>query len=421
MTRPAILVLAPTAPAAGGSGLAMRAGAFAEALARIGRVEIVVVPLFGPPAPAALAWLARYADRVTVIDPRGRLDSHFALVARLADPGARAEAFARYGRPSLTAPLTVEVAAEVAAATAGRAYDLVHVARAYLAPLALSLPLTTAGGARPLLTLDADEDDARFARRRAVAERRLGRPDDARILDLEARAHERIAAETLPAFARVWVSSRQDMESLRKAAPDAAFDLAPNGAAAGPFRRRSERAGRASLLFVGALGYAPNDEAVTWFLNRVWSRLHHVAGLELDIVGASPSPALRRLARRRGVRLHGFQPDLAPFYRRAALVIAPLRSGAGTRIKIVEAAMRGVPVVATTLAAEGLPLAAGRHIRLADRPEDFARAIVEALRHPAESTRLARAARAAALRGNDRSGIVARIAAQADALLAARA
>lgn len=418
MTRPAILILTPTAPAPTGSGLAMRVGAFVEALARVGRVDVVIVPLFGPPAATALAWLERLADRITVVDPRGRLDSHFALVARLTDPDARAEAFARYGHPSLTASLTVEVAAEVAAATAGRAYDLVHVARAYLAPLALSLPLLAEGDGRPVLTLDADEDDARFARRKAAVQRRQRNLHTARILDLEARAHERIAAQTLPAFAKVWVSSRQDLESLRRSAPQAALELAENGAAAGPLWCRGN--GRPKLLFVGALSYEPNDEAVTWFLRRVWPRLRHVAGLEIDIVGAAPSPALRRLARRRGVRLHGFQPDLAPFYRRAALVVAPLRTGAGTRIKIVEAAMHGVPVVATRLAAEGLALRAGRHIWLADRPDDFARAIVEALHHPRQRTRLARAARIAMLHGNDRSCIVARIAAQARELLAAR-
>ncbi len=421
MTRPSILVLAPTAPAATGSGLAMRAGTFVEAMAGVGRVDVVVVPLFGPPAASALAWLGRLADSVAIVDPRGRLDSHFALLARLADPDTQAEAFAGYGRPSLTAPLTVEVAAEVAAATAGRAYDLVHVARSYLAPLALSLPLAAPGGGRPRLTLDADEDDARLMRRRAVVRRRQGNGHAARILDLEALAHQRIAEQTLSAFAKVWVSSRQDLKSLHRSAPHASLELAANSTTAGPPRPRGDgRSLHPTLLFVGALGYEPNDEAVTWFLRRVWPRLRHVAGLDFDIVGAAPSPALRRLARRPGVRLHGFQPDLAPFYRRAALVVAPLRTGAGTRIKIVEAAMQGVPVVATTLAAEGLPLGAGRHVWLADRPEDFARAIVEALRHPRQRARLAHAARVAMLNANDRSRIVARIAAQAGALLAAR-
>lgn len=421
MTRPAILVLAPTAPAATGSGLAMRAGAFVEALARVGRLDIVIVPLFGPPAEPALAWLGRLSERITVVDPRGRLDSHFALIARLSDPVAQAAAFARYGRPSLTAALTVEVAAEVAAATAGRTYDLVHVARSYLAPLALSLPLKADGGAPPPLTLDADEDDARLMRRSAAARRRQGNRHAARILDLEALAQERIVAQTLPAFAKVWVSSRQDLKSLGRSGPGAALELAANGTTACPTRLRGKgRRHRPTLLFVGALGYEPNDEAVAWFLGRVWPHLRHVAGLRLDIVGAAPSPALRRLARRRGVRLHGFQPDLAPFYRRATLVVAPLRTGAGTRLKIIEAAMHGVPVVATTLAAEGLPLDAGRHLWLADRPQDFARAIVEALAHPQRRGRLARAARTAVLHGNDRSRIVARIAAQADALLTAR-
>ncbi len=273
MTRPAILVLAPTAPADTGSGLAMRAGAFVEALARVGRVDVVIVPLFGPSTTAAPAWLARLADRVAMVDPRDRLDSHFALVSRLADPDARAEAFARYGRPSLTAPLTVEVAAEIAAAM-DRAYDLVHVARGYMAPLALSLPLMGTGGGRPVLTLDADEDDARFARRRAAVRRRQGNLDAARILDLEARAYERIAAQTLPAFAKVWVSSRQDLESLRRSAPGAALELAGNGATASlPMPRGGGRPGRPVLLFVGALGYEPNDEDVSWFLRRVWPHL----------------------------------------------------------------------------------------------------------------------------------------------------
>jgi len=398
----------------------MRAGTFVEALARVGHVDVVIVPLFGSPTAAALARLARLTDRVAIVDPRGRLDSHFSLIARLADPDAQAEAFARYGRPSLTAPLTVEVAAEVAAATAGRHYDLVHVARTYLAPLALSLPLTAPGGGRPVLTLDADENDPRLMQRQATIRRRQGSDHAARILDLEALAHQRIAAQTLPAFAKVWVSSRQDMNSLHRLVPGAPLELAANGTAPGPLRpRRRGRPPRATLLFVGALGYEPNDEAVTWFLRRVWPRLRHVAGLEFDIVGAAPSPALRRLARRQGIRLHGFQPNLAPFYRQSTLVVAPLRTGAGTRIKIIEAAMQGVPVVATTLAAEGLPLHAGRHLWLADRPEDFARAIVEALRHPMQRARLARAARAAVLRGNDRSRIVAQIAVQARALLAA--
>ncbi len=421
MTRPSILVLAPTAPAATGGGLAMRIGVFVGALARVGRVDVVIAPLFGPPTAPALAWPARLANRVAVVDPRGRLDSHFALLARLTDPDARAEAFAHYGKPSLTAALTAEVAAEIATATADRAYDLVHVARGYMAPLALSLPIAAPGGGRPILTLDADEDDARFARRKAAMRRRQGDLYAARILDLEARAYERIAAQTLPAFAKVWVSSRQDLKSLHGSAPKAALELAANSAAPVPLRPRDrERPGHARLLFVGALGYEANHEAVVWFLRRVWPRLRHVAGLEFDIVGAAPSPALRRLARQRGVRLHGFQPDLAPFYHRATLVVAPLRTGAGTRIKIVEAAMHGAPVVATALAAEGLTLGAGRHIWLADRPEDFARAIVEALRHPQRRLRLAQAARAAVQRGNDRARIVARIAAQAETLLAAR-
>lgn len=420
MTRPSILVLSPVVPAPFGSGLAMRGAVFVEALARVGTVDVVIVPLFGPPPPGAMAWLETRARRVTSVDPAGRLDSHFQLVGRLMDSEGRAEAFARYGRPSLTARLPAPVFADVAAALAGRDYDLVHVARGYMAPLALALRLTDPRGEPPRRTLDADEDDGRLARRQAAERRRQSDGVGARFLELEAEAHTRLWRETLARFDRVWLSSSADVIELERSAPSAVLAVMENAAAMVPQRPPCRTPSRPTLLFVGALGYGPNHEALTWFLCRVWPRLARIAGLRLEIVGAAASDELKRLARRRGVRLHGFRADLAPFYRRASVVVAPLRAGAGTRIKIIEAAGRGVPVVATPLAAEALPLRGGRDIWLADTPEAFARAIGEALSHPAKRSRIARNARIALGHGHDRSGVVVRITTEVDALLSRR-
>jgi glycosyltransferase involved in cell wall biosynthesis len=366
-------MIAPAMPALSGNGLAMRMGVFLAALRRLGEVDLIVAAFAGgldapPSLPTALGVETR------VIPLAGREDTHFALIARLRDPAERLRAMRQYGRSAFAARLSPPVLADVAAAFAGRHYDRVHVGRAYLARAGLAI----AGAAA--LSLDADENDAIALRSQAAARRRAGEPLAAAQLGAESEALEREMRAELPQFARLFASSAAEAASLRALAPGPRLQVAPNAARAGGRPRDDGR----TLLFVGNLGYWPNVEGLVWLLERVWPRV--VAGSArppaLWLAGGGCPPELARLARRAGARLLGAVEDLEAVYGRATLALAPLRCGGGTRIKIVEAALARVPVVATSFGAAGLGLRSGRDLWLADELSDFASAVIEALADP---------------------------------------
>jgi glycosyltransferase involved in cell wall biosynthesis len=151
------------------------------------------------------------------------------------------------------------------------------------------------------------------------------------------------------------------------------------------------------VLFTGSMDYAPNVEAVSFFAREVLPLVRREApAARLHIVGTRPKAEVLALAGD-DVVVHGFVPDMRPYYRKAAVVVAPLLHGGGTRIKILEAAACAKAVVATTLGAEGLNLRPGADIVLADTAETFAAAVTRLLSDPERRRRLGRSARAAAL------------------------
>jgi glycosyltransferase involved in cell wall biosynthesis len=117
-------------------------------------------------------------------------------------------------------------------------------------------------------------------------------------------------------------------------------------------------------------------------------------GVKLIIVGADPSPAVRRLADVPGVTVTGSVPDVRPFVRRTALMVAPLNIARGTQNKILEAMAMGVPVVASRLAAGGVDAVPGEHLLVADTSAEYADAIVTLFERPEARARLATAGRA---------------------------
>jgi glycosyltransferase involved in cell wall biosynthesis len=102
----------------------------------------------------------------------------------------------------------------------------------------------------------------------------------------------------------------------------------------------------------------------------------------------------------------GFVRNLEDCYRTACVFVAPLRAGAGTRIKLLESASYGVPIVSTTIGAEGLGFLDGRDIWFADAPEAFAAAVRAALRSPDERRRRAEYARALVQERYDRDRVL---------------
>jgi glycosyltransferase involved in cell wall biosynthesis len=94
-----------------------------------------------------------------------------------------------------------------------------------------------------------------------------------------------------------------------------------------------------------------------------------------------------------GVVVTGYVADLQPVLDQSALLVVPLLSGSGMRVKILEAFARGIPIVSTTIGVEGIDARHGEHLLVADSPEDFARAVARLLRDPDLAARLARAGR----------------------------
>lgn len=397
-----ILMLSPVMPDETGSGIAQRAGVQLRALASLGPVHLLVIPVLEtPPKPSALA--AQHAARIGRLDLAGLIDPHAALIARLRDPAARRDAWLQYPRPYLTRFGTSAGAAAVAAWCGSERYAALHVQRLYLAPFLEALRRALPGVPT---VLDLDDDEALTRQRIADLHRANGDEQLTLFEDTEARKFADLARRELPRFSRVLVCSEQDARRLADAHPGARFAIVPNAAPHIPEPvMRPERPGTTvRLLFVGTMGYLPNEDAARYLCRSVLPALR--AGtrrkLRVDIVGPGGPERLADLADDASVHLHGWVRDLASVYAAADVAVAPIRAGGGTRIKILEAFARHVPVVATHLGAEGLDVVDGTHLRLADDPASFAHACLDIATRPERGTQLA--ANAAAL-VRDRHGV----------------
>ena len=150
----------------------------------------------------------------------------------------------------------------------------------------------------------------------------------------------------------------------------------------GSFKPRPEQ-GR--LVFVGSMDWMPNIDGVCWFAEEIFPRIQAARPeTKLAIVGRRPTGRVHELARKNpAITVTGTVDDVRPYLSQAEAIVVPLRVGGGTRVKIYEAMAAGVPVVSTTIGAEGLEVAHGENILLADEPEDFARQTLRLLGEPA--------------------------------------
>ena len=171
------------------------------------------------------------------------------------------------------------------------------------------------------------------------------------------------------AFGHV-VCSERERERLLEAVPKARIAVIPNGVAVASFAGAGTGTPGRDLVYVGSMDYFPNVEAVISFTRRIWPHVRaRMPDARLLIVGANPVPKVQELAAVAGVEITGTVPDIRPYYRDALAAIVPLRTGGGTRLKILEAMAAGVPVISSPLGAEGLDVTPGKHILLAD-PDD---------------------------------------------------
>ncbi|MCY7315045.1 MAG: TIGR03087 family PEP-CTERM/XrtA system glycosyltransferase [Rubrivivax sp.] len=204
------------------------------------------------------------------------------------------------------------------------------------------------------------------------------------------RAEKRLARR----FDVCTATTRAEWETLQGYATGAATDWFPNGVDAQFFSPDGTRYSADTISFIGRMDYYPNQECMQRFCDAVWPLLlQQRPQLKLLIVGADPTPAMRALGNRPGVTVTGSVPDVRPYIRGSALMVAPLAIARGTQNKILEAMAMGVPVVTSRVAAGGVDAQAPQHLLVADTPAEIAAAVLNVVGHPAERQRLAVAGR----------------------------
>jgi glycosyltransferase involved in cell wall biosynthesis len=177
----------------------------------------------------------------------------------------------------------------------------------------------------------------------------------------------------LPRFALTLATSQWDAERIGQLAPDACVRVYPNAL---PLQPLPEVEKQEAIVFSGNLEYHPNRAAVKFFARRVWPRLRRRwTNLRWRIVGKNPDAVLDLVGGDPRVDLTGPVEDAVTELARARLAVAPLLSGSGTRVKILEAWAAGLPVVSTSIGAEGLEAEDGRHLMVADTPDAIRGAI----------------------------------------------
>lgn len=199
----------------------------------------------------------------------------------------------------------------------------------------------------------------------------------------------RYEKQTLPGFKLNLVCSEEDAVYLREKT-GARIEVLPNGVDTSLFhpKHHIERV-RGRILFTGNMDYEPNVDAVIWFCEKILPavlKIHPHA--EFVIAGQRPVARVQALSGKK-VKVTGFVQDISEEYARADVVVAPLRFGAGTQNKVLEALAMGVPVVCTEIGFKGLGIVSGQGAWLARDAEDFASKVNELLESEEKRTKLA--------------------------------
>lgn len=190
---------------------------------------------------------------------------------------------------------------------------------------------------------------------------------------------------------RVHAMSAADAAYLARLLPDGdrRLRVVPNGVDCAWYQPAESAPERRGVLLAGNFHTLPNLDACEYFMHQVWPEVRRLRpDAEVSLVGAAMPPRLYDRHGRDGVTVTGAVPEMREVYHRHRVLVAPLRAGSGTRVKLLEAFAAGLPVVSTTLGAEGIDCADGEHLLLADDPAGLARAVDRLLGDPGLAARL---------------------------------
>ena len=376
-----VLWLTPELPSPLGAGGAIRQWHMLDRLVAAGNEAVVVAPVHPSEREGAARLRARGVELRAYERPPSRVPETLGLIRRR--PGLVPAALRE---PLLAWQVDVFWTALAPLVGDARGYDVVHVNHDWAADWIRRIDI---GSAKRVLTLE-NVSWWYYESRAKVAggAHRIA-------LAAEARRWRRFDLARLPDYDLLVTVSEHDADPLARATATRveavaagvdtqAIDPPPVSPDAPP-----------ALIFTGTMSWPPNAEGLRWLLREVWPSVRDaVPEARLLAVGAAPPEDVRRLAAADDrVELPGRVPTLGPWFERATVVVIPILSGAGIRLKVLDAMASGRAIVTTTMGAQGVMAADGRHFVLADDADAFASATVALLRDRERAAALGAAAR----------------------------
>ena len=349
------LLIAPEAPYPAAGGGALRTASLLEYLAPRYQTDVIVFRESGADDPRR-HFPPGIARSIAVVEiPRHRR-------------GTAARAWRNAVRVAREAPPLVDRFAgfgdAVAAAIGARRYDLAVVEHFWCAPYG-ELAARVAGRT----VLDLHNIESILHERSSAAEGGAA----AFAHRVFARASRTLERLWLPRYSQVLAASQEDARAVRAIAPGACVAVYPNAIPARPLPPRLDED---AVVFSGNMEYHPNRGAVRFFRREIWPLLRERwPGLVWRLVGKNPRAVAEFTAGDPRIEVVGEVEDAVAELARSRVAVAPLLAGSGTRLKILEAWSAGLPVVSTTLGAEGLGACDREHLLLADGPAEFAAAV----------------------------------------------
>lgn len=201
----------------------------------------------------------------------------------------------------------------------------------------------------------------------------------------------------LKGFDKAFITSPFDKAYLDEntGQPNQNLVVLPNGVKEELFTRINKFEGKEEdwLVYLGKMNYAPNVDAVAYFVREIFPLIRQKANVKFLIVGTSPAQEVIKLRKLDGVEVTGFVEDPYEYLERAKVMVAPLRFSAGSQYKILETMALGKTVVTTSKGARGIEGEDGKHLVIADMEEEMASKILELLADEAKRREIGKNAR----------------------------
>jgi sugar transferase (PEP-CTERM/EpsH1 system associated) len=216
---------------------------------------------------------------------------------------------------------------------------------------------------------------------------------------IEAKKLLRFEREVAGDFGTNFTCSELDSARLKEICPSASTTVVANGVDVDFFRPSGAAPEPAHLVMVSGMNWFPNRDAVLYMVREIWPLLGTaIPNVKLTIVGASPPEEVTQLAARDPrVKVTGFVDDVRPYMDAAQVYLCPMRDGGGTRLKILDALSMAKPIVATTMALEGIHVKPEHDVLVADTPAEFVTQVRRLVEDAALSQRIANNARTFAI------------------------